>query len=190
MTEYVVAYAFTVESGSRRIPMILKNKPAHLKGVLNFPGGKVEKGEDPITAAVRELKEETGLDEIGVYDGMVPMAPELVGTVYGWDSIIHVVTVPVCGRQELAQLPTETEKVGWFDLTKLQCHPKLMPNLRVVIQLIQAGCKGWEVVDRKHDFRQEMHTVELYLNTAKNVGWEALQVTVPGMAYYKEEDEQ
>lgn len=31
-------------------------------GLLGFPGGKVEENEHPMLAAVRELKEETGLD--------------------------------------------------------------------------------------------------------------------------------
>jgi 8-oxo-dGTP pyrophosphatase MutT (NUDIX family) len=175
MTDYVVVYAFTVEPGPRRIPMILKNKPEHLKGVLNLPGGKIEPGEDPINAAVRELLEETGLEELQEYDPMVYYPPEVVGRIYGHNCEIQLVTVPVCGRQELKPRASETEPVAWHDTTALFSHPNLMPNLRVAIPLVQAGYKGWEIVDRTGDFRRKLHTVELYLNTDTNVGWGPLQ---------------
>ena len=38
-----------------------KKGPAYLIGKLTFPGGKLEDGELPLTAAAREMQEETGL---------------------------------------------------------------------------------------------------------------------------------
>ena len=37
-------------------------KGAHLEGLWEFPGGKVEDGEDPTNAVVRECREEIALD--------------------------------------------------------------------------------------------------------------------------------
>ena len=40
--------------------------------VYNFPGGLVEKGEEPSRAVARELKEETGLDLVEIIDKLSP----------------------------------------------------------------------------------------------------------------------
>lgn len=42
--------------------LIRKNKPEWQKGKLNGVGGKIEEGEKPIDAMVREFREETGME--------------------------------------------------------------------------------------------------------------------------------
>ncbi|MBG9656998.1 NUDIX domain-containing protein [Bacillus firmus] len=42
--------------------LMIKEKKATVKNKWNFPSGHVEKGEDILEAACREVKEETGLD--------------------------------------------------------------------------------------------------------------------------------
>ena len=44
------------------VVLLTKTKgPAFLVGKDNFPGGKMEPGESPAQAAIREVREETGL---------------------------------------------------------------------------------------------------------------------------------
>ena len=146
MTEYVIVFAYTVDAGEQRLPMILKMKPAHLKDKLNLPGGKLNEGESPIDAAVRELKEETGLAEIGVSDGMIPLVPELLGQLRFEDCLIYCVSVPVM-YEALKPQAGETEPVFWRFVNEVVKDYRLIPNLRLIIPLMQHGVKDWEILD-------------------------------------------
>jgi 8-oxo-dGTP pyrophosphatase MutT (NUDIX family) len=58
MPDYVVG--LMRETLSDRILLIRKNRPAWQAGLLNGPGGKIEPGESPAQAMVREWQEEVG----------------------------------------------------------------------------------------------------------------------------------
>jgi 8-oxo-dGTP diphosphatase len=47
--------------GAKRVLLTQRKAGSHLAGAWEFPGGKVEPGEDPRDALVRELKEEIGV---------------------------------------------------------------------------------------------------------------------------------
>ena len=51
----------TTEGPDPLTVLVRKNRPARLSGTLNPPGGKVDPGETPEEAAVREVREETGI---------------------------------------------------------------------------------------------------------------------------------
>jgi 8-oxo-dGTP diphosphatase len=53
--------ALAVPLRGRRVLVGLRPAGTHLEHHWEFPGGKVEPGEDPPDAALRELKEESGL---------------------------------------------------------------------------------------------------------------------------------
>ena len=44
-----------------RILVAKRAEGQHLAGAWEFPGGKIANGEEPVAAALRELREETGL---------------------------------------------------------------------------------------------------------------------------------
>jgi 8-oxo-dGTP diphosphatase len=54
-----IALAIVVRDGA--VLIAKRSDDQHLGGTWEFPGGKVEAGEDPEAAARRELEEETGL---------------------------------------------------------------------------------------------------------------------------------
>lgn len=53
---------FMFSPSHNNVVLILKNKPSYLANQLNGVGGKVEPGETPLEAMVREFKEETGVE--------------------------------------------------------------------------------------------------------------------------------
>lgn len=65
--------------------MIEKNRPKWQEGLHNGIGGKVENGENPIDAMVRECKEETGLE---IPDEKWKYAGRLIG--HGWKCNIYL----------------------------------------------------------------------------------------------------
>jgi len=59
MKDYVVG--FRIDRESQKVLLIEKQKPEWQKGLYNGIGGKVEAGESPAKAMVREFEEETGM---------------------------------------------------------------------------------------------------------------------------------
>jgi 8-oxo-dGTP diphosphatase len=59
MKTVVVSAAVLIEHG--RVLLTQRKSGTHLAGAWEFPGGKVEAGEDPREALRRELREEVGL---------------------------------------------------------------------------------------------------------------------------------
>ena len=59
MKEYVVGLMFS--PNEEHVVLIRKKRPEWQAGRLNGPGGSVQEGEVPISAMVREFKEETGI---------------------------------------------------------------------------------------------------------------------------------
>ena len=61
--DYVLGFVFS-DCLDSKVLLIEKTKPAWQKGKLNGIGGKIEPGETPLEAMVRETNEETGLSVV------------------------------------------------------------------------------------------------------------------------------
>jgi 8-oxo-dGTP diphosphatase len=146
--EYTLAYAKCVGPRDLGILIVIKDRPEWQKDRANLVGGKIEQGETPIEAAVRELKEEAGL---------VPASsPCISGRIQGDFGVVHCVTIPVF-ETDVCPDPNETEIVGWVRWTELRDHPALIPNLRVVIPLMMTGVKNWVVLDEAPTWDNSRH---------------------------------
>ena len=124
--EYVVVYVY-----GPNILLVRKKSPHWQAGKLNLPGGKIEKGVTPIDAAARELLEETGFEGINYRE---------MGKIQGSWGRVHVVS---CFKHS-GRLGG-CEDAGLFNASVLQ-NETLIPNLKVIIPLCQAGVTGWTIL--------------------------------------------
>lgn len=91
--------------------VILTVRREHLRthaGQIAFPGGRVDPGEDPVTAALREAHEETLLE---------PTAVDVIGTIEPYCTVTGYVVTPVLGvvSPDLPLEPHEHEVADWFE---------------------------------------------------------------------------
>jgi 8-oxo-dGTP diphosphatase len=62
----IIVVAAVIRDGAGKILLTRRPEGSHMGGLWEFPGGKVEAGEAPITALERELEEELAISaEIG-----------------------------------------------------------------------------------------------------------------------------
>jgi len=132
MKEYVCC--FIEHEGS--VLLIEKIKPEWQRGLLNLPGGSIEEGETPEMAAARELYEEAGILSFHVFP---------IGVIQGQKFRVHVIG-HVSQHPEMWNQKTN-EPVFWLPTRDAVDHPKLIPNLRIIIPLASKGVHGWTLTD-------------------------------------------
>ena len=93
----------------------LSDKP--LEGYWEFPGGKLEVGERPEDALIRELKE-----ELGIAVKHACLAP-LTFASHAYDDFHLLMPLYVCRRWEGAVVGREGQALAWVRPQKLRDYP-------------------------------------------------------------------
>jgi 8-oxo-dGTP diphosphatase len=104
----VVSVALIDEDGK----ILLAQRPdeKHMSGLWEFPGGKVEEGETPEIALVREIKEELGID---VSESC--LAPFSFSS-YAYDDFHLLMPIYLCRVWKGIPKPKEQQKLKWVKL--------------------------------------------------------------------------
>lgn len=112
------AVLVALADGPSGAEVLLTRRAQHLsshRGEMSFPGGRLDPGESPVEAALREAEEEVGLARSAVE---VRCELDHLSTVVSRSYIVPVVA-HVHGRPELRAGTSEVDRILWVPLAEL-----------------------------------------------------------------------
>ncbi len=113
-----------------RVLLAQRPEGKSMAGLWEFPGGKVEPGETPETALIRELQEELGID---TWESC--LAP-LTFASHSYDEFHLLMPLFVCRKWGGSPSSREGQQLKWVRPSQLKDHPMpaadipLIPHLR------------------------------------------------------------
>lgn len=108
----VVACALV--DADNRILVTQRPEGKQLAGLWEFPGGKLEPGERPETALIRELREELGIEV------KEPCLAPLTFASYGYEGFHLLMPLYICRRWEGTPRSVEGQAMKWVRPAKLR----------------------------------------------------------------------
>tara|TARA_R110002020_G_scaffold161291_10_gene346329 strand:+ start:1501 stop:1899 length:399 start_codon:yes stop_codon:yes gene_type:complete len=112
-----------------RVLLAQRPEGKSMAGLWEFPGGKVEAGETPEAALIRELQEELG---INTWESC--LAP-LTFASHGYDDFHLLMPLFACRKWEGFVHPAEGQKLAWVRPEKLSDFPMPPADMPLVAML-------------------------------------------------------
>lgn len=113
MNPVVLVVACALVDSDGRVLIARRPEGRDMAGLWEFPGGKVDPGEKPEDALIRELKEELGID---VTESC--LAP-LTFASHGYDSFHLLMPLYVCRKWDGEAAPREGQELAWVRPNRL-----------------------------------------------------------------------
>lgn len=132
-TPYVAAYVLLHQAN--KLAFVLRSHTGYMDGMYGLPSGKVEKNESFRAAAVREAREEIGVE-------IVPSSLQPTLTMHragesgsSWVDVYF--TVPTWQREPYNAEPDKHGELAWLDVDNLP--ENIVPSVRHGLQAIARG---------------------------------------------------
>ena len=110
----VIVASIAIIDANDQILIAKRPNKKHLSGFWEFPGGKVEKGESPENALVREVKEELNID---IHNKCI--AP-LTFSEFNYEKFHLLLLLYVCRRWEGEPMSMEKNEIKWVKANTLR----------------------------------------------------------------------
>ena len=125
MTLVLVSAVALIDADGR---LLLAQRPPGkpMAGLWEFPGGKVEAGETPEAALIRELREELGVDT-----WQSCLAP-LTFASHAYESFHLLMPLFVCRRWQGIPSPREGQVLKWVRISEISHYPMPAADLPLI----------------------------------------------------------
>lgn len=126
----LLVVAIALIDGDNRVLISQRPEGKQLAGLWEFPGGKLDPGETPEQALVRECREELGIEVCETC-----LAP-LTFASHTYETFHLLMPLYICRNWEGEIAPQEGQQVAWVRANRLQDYPMppadvpLLPALR------------------------------------------------------------
>jgi 8-oxo-dGTP diphosphatase len=124
----VVACALVDADG--RVLIAQRPEGKQLAGLWEFPGGKLEAGESPEEALVRELRE-----ELGIETKVACLAP-LTFASHAYERFHLLMPLYVCRRYEGTPAALEHQAIKWVKPNRLRDYPMPDADIPLIAHLV------------------------------------------------------
>lgn len=126
----VLVSAVALVDSDGRVLIAKRPEGRPMAGLWEFPGGKVEKGERPEPALIRELKEELGIDV-----SEACLAP-LTFASHAYENFQLLMLLYVCRRWSGTVAALEGQELAWVKPNRLRSYPMPPADIPLIPHLI------------------------------------------------------
>jgi 8-oxo-dGTP diphosphatase len=133
MTRILLVVAVALIDADNRVLIAQRPQGKQLAGLWEFPGGKVDSGERPEAALIRELREELGIEV------KEPCLAPLTFASHGYEDFHLLMPLYVCRRWQGFVAAKEGQSLKWVaarDLRSFPMPPADEPLIPALIELL------------------------------------------------------
>ncbi len=129
MIKLTLVAACALVDADNRVLIAQRPEGKALAGLWEFPGGKIEPGERPEPALIRELAE-----ELGITVSEACLSP-LTFASHAYDAFHLLMPLYICRRWEGTVTAREGQKLAWVRANKLRDYPMPPADIPLIAHL-------------------------------------------------------